>query len=238
MFLVATPIGNISDISIRALKTLFTVDFIACEDTRRTSLFLSLLKKEFADVFPLLKITPTTPSLISFFDEVENTKSIELIQYLRNGKNIALVSDAGSPLISDPGYKLVQICLKNNIPITTIPGPSASIAALSVSGLPVNNFYFFGFLPSKQGQRIKILSDLFRGFKNLEAKPTLIFYESSIKLGRSLSDLKEIFGDIKIVICRELTKMHEEVWSGKISDALSRLANFKGELVILTSFKP
>lgn len=207
LYIVATPIGNRQDMTLRSIKTLQTADIILCEDTRRTSLLVN-----------------THVKLVSYYDEIEDKRIPEVIEWLESGKNIALVSDAGTPLISDPGFPLVRECLKRGIKVVSIPGPSALLASLTSSGLPPMPFHFYGFLPEKQNARKRVLE---------QCKDTCIFYCAPHKLQTTLLDLKEVFGDIDIVICRELTKIHEEVWRGKLSEALSRFVKPKGEIVLL-----
>ena len=238
LFIVATPIGHVEDITIRALKTLFTVDFIACEDTRRTGQLLKIyesrvLNKEWnIQNVNILK----TRRFISYYDEVEEVKSHEIVNLLEEGKSVALVSDSGTPLISDPGFKLVAECIKHNINVISIPGPTALITSLTVSGFSSNQFLFLGYLPSKKSSKIKLLKEI----KELEnykfIKPTIIFYESPFRIYDSLSDLKEIFGDKQIVISREMTKMHEETLRGKISVVLPKTKKLKGELTIIFAY--
>ena len=231
LYIVSTPIGNLEDITIRALKILFSVDFIACEDTRKTSFLLHQLQKKFASLYAN-DIKPTDkPILISYYDEVEFKKATEIVDLLTEGRNVALVTDSGTPLISDPGFKLVNECINRNIKVMSIPGPSSVLSALTISGLPTNQFIFLGYLPLKKSKRIKILTDLNLFFhKSLHLKPTVIIFESPHRLKECLNAIKEIFGDIEIVIVRELTKIHEEVWRGKISNCPVTL---KGEMVLL-----
>jgi 16S rRNA (cytidine1402-2'-O)-methyltransferase len=231
LYLISTPIGNLEDISIRALKTLFSVDYIACEDTRRTGQLLKILKQKYTLMIRIIR--EKMPGLISFYDEVEEKKLSEIIGLLEDNKSVALVSDSGTPLIADPGYKLVRECLKRGIKIVSIPGPSALITALTVSGLPPDNFLFLGFLPANQTKRIKLLNNILACSKIAIKKPTVIFYESPHRITSSLSDLQNVFGDIEIVLTRELTKIHEEIFRGKISEAIAQSSKFKGEIVLL-----
>lgn len=234
LYIVATPIGNITDITIRALHILFSVPYIACEDTRRTGQLLASLKAKYN---PLIQTETGESKLISFYDEVEENKTPEILDILTQGKNVALVSDAGTPLISDPGYKLVRECMKRGIIIVPIPGPSALITALTISGLPPDTFLFLGYLPAKKTKRIQV-------FQNILSIPrprnqlhrflfTVILYESPHRLQESLEDMEEVFGDIEIVIVRELTKIHEEVWRGKISTLSEKAEHIQGEIVLL-----
>lgn len=246
LYIVATPIGNLEDITIRAIKTLFNVDYIACEDTRVTSLLLTQLQQKYTSI---LYSNVVKPKLIPYYDEIEFKKAPEIIELLQNDKNVALVSDSGTPLISDPGFKLVQECIKRNIKTVSIPGSTSLITALTSAGLPTNQFLFLGYLPPKASKRVKLFETL-KDLKHLgggrlersgshdspdgggiRITPTIIFFETPHRIKESLQDLKEVFGDIEIVICRELTKIHEEVWRGKISEAFSN--DFRGELVVL-----
>lgn len=206
LFIVATPIGNLDDITTRAVTTLSSVDFILCEDTRHTGLLLQ-------------KFSIKT-KLLSYYEEIEENRIPEIIGMLQSGNNIALVSDAGTPLISDPGFKLVRECIKRNIKVISVPGPSAILTALTGSGLPPDKFMFLGFFDKKNVGSVQ---------KNI----TAIFYCSPHKLKDNLSQLQGVFGDIDIVLARELTKIHEEVWHGKVTQALSYFSEPKGEFVLL-----
>lgn len=223
LYLVATPIGNLEDITQRALKTLFWVEVILCEDTRKT---LNLLHR-------YQKPSQTVPKILSYFEENELKRIPEVILELKRGTDIALVTNSGTPTISDPGFKLVRECWQEKIKVISIPGPSSPIASLACSGLPTDKFLFLGFMPSKQSHRIKILNNVKETNKILPF--TVIFFESPFRLTRSLSDLKLVFGDIEIVITRELTKIHEETMKDKISVFLERysLKPPKGEIVVL-----
>jgi 16S rRNA (cytidine1402-2'-O)-methyltransferase len=204
--IVATPIGNLDDITLRAIKTLSLADIVLCEDTRHTGL-----------LFQKLHITT---KLMAYYDQIEDKIIPEVIQLLEEGKNIALVSDAGTPLISDPGFRLVRECVKRGIPVQSIPGPSAILAALTSSGLPPDKFMFLGFFNKKN--LCYVQSDV-----------TTIFYSAPHKLHRDLEEMNEKLGDIDIVIARELTKIHEEIWRGKISEAETYFQSPQGEIVIL-----
>lgn len=231
LYIVATPIGNLEDISIRALNTLFSVDVIACEDTRNTGQLLALLTDKFKVLVPNIG---NRPELISLYDEIEESKSFEIIEQLKEGKNVALVSDAGTPLIADPGYKLLNYCIKENIPIVSIPGASSVTTALTVSGLPTNQFLFLGYVSPKHSKRIQIFSEIFQINKTSKTlNPTIVLLESPHRIEECLGDLKEIFGDIAVVIARELTKMHEETIRGSITTILKDVSRLKGELVVL-----
>ncbi|MBI4089115.1 MAG: 16S rRNA (cytidine(1402)-2'-O)-methyltransferase [Candidatus Levybacteria bacterium] len=232
LYIVATPIGNLEDITLRAIDVLQTVEVIACEDTRKTGFLLSR-------ILPININTINTVNnsmkarLISYYEQNESQKMPEIINALKNGLNVALVSDAGTPTISDPGFKLVRECIKEGIKVESIPGPSAAISALVSSGLPTDKFFFVGYLPKKEGKRKKLLTDLSSIVQTI--KLTLIIFESPYRLIKTLNNLMEIFGDINIVIARELTKVHEEIYREKISESLKHFSKTtpKGEFVIL-----
>lgn len=239
LYIVATPIGNMEDITIRAIKTLFSVDYIACEDTRKTGNLIQSIKLKMKN--DNLKIKNIVDSknikFISYYDEVEETKTPEIIDLLEQGNFVALVSDAGTPLIADPGFKLVRECLKRNIRVESIPGPSSIISALVSSGLPPNQFLFLGYLPTKSNKRKKSLQGLYSCIStSVQSSTTVIFFETPHRIKESLEDLMEVFGDREIVIARELTKMHEEIWRGKVSEAIKR--EFRGELIVLCRLSP
>ena len=240
LYLVSTPIGNLEDITIRALKTLFSVDIIACEDTRVTGQLLELLKKKYASFLPSDK----KPAFISYRDTNEQSIAAELIHKLELQKNVALVSDAGTPLVSDPGFRIVTQAQKRNIPIVVVPGVSAFLTALTGSGLPANTFTFLGYLPEKQGKRIAELKNIhshhsrnWNSFNSGNEDPlpsrTYIVYVAPHKLLQTLDDMEEVFGNISLVLARELTKLHEEYWRGTIKEALVHFPNPQGEIVIL-----
>lgn len=215
LYLVSTPIGNLADITLRALKTLKEVDGIICEDTRRTSLLLN----HFGIKKPLM--------VLNDYNEAKVMDSI--ISQLKYGENLALVSDAGTPLISDPGYKLVRACLENAIEVDSIPGPSSVITALILSGLPPDKFLFVGYPPEKPGHRRRWMENL----KNLDA--TVMMFIAPHKLIKTLAEMKEILGDIEMVLAKELTKIHQSVERKKISRWLADLESPRGELVLLFS---
>ncbi len=229
LFIVATPIGNLEDISLRAIRTLFSVDIIACEDTRRAGQLLSELRKRHEDL-------ANTASELQFFrydDHTEQTGTPELLRLVSEGKSVALISDAGTPLISDPGYILVREARKHGVPVISVPGPSAMLTALTSSGLPADKFLFLGYPPEKQSHRLQLFRSLYQCINTLKQKPTIIFYSAPHKLAGLLEDLRNIFGDIRITICRELTKVYEERWTGTVTEALVKKEPFKGELVLL-----
>lgn len=217
LYIIATPIGNLKDITLRSLETLKEVDAIICEDTRRTGILLSHyeIKK------PLITLND--------FNEPKLIPSI--IERLQSGQNLALVSDAGTPLVSDPGYKLVRSCIEQNVPVDSLPGPSAAITALTLSGLAPDKFFFVGYLPEKPGKRQNMLKDLKE--INEKIKNTFIVYVAPHKLSKTLEDMKEVYGDINVVLAHELTKMHQSVDNKKISEFLTSLKNPKGEYVLL-----
>lgn len=209
LYIVATPIGNLEDITLRALRVLKEADVIIAEDTRHTGLLL----KHFE--------IPHKP-MVSLYDEVEAQKITDLIPLIAQ-QNVALVTDAGTPLVSDPGYKLVREAIKNDIKVESVPGPTAVIAALTVSGLPPDKFLFLGYPPEKESHQQNVLAGLPNNI-------TVIFYVSPHKL---LKFLRLIGDDQEIVIARELTKTFEEVWRGKPSDAMIKFAKPQGEFVLL-----
>lgn len=219
LLIVATPIGNLKDVSFRAIEVLKFVDYILCEDTRVTGKLLNH--------FEIQK------KMVTFNDFNEESKKKSVLEDLGKGVNIALVSDAGTPLVSDPGFKLVREAIQEGIRVESIPGPSSVIAALTVSGLPTDKFTFVGYLPKKEGKKIEILRNLkvSRGL----VKSTLIIFESPYRVVNTLESIKGVFGDIDVVVCRELTKMHEEVLRGKISNSIELIQSkpIKGEFVIL-----
>ncbi|MFA4990054.1 MAG: 16S rRNA (cytidine(1402)-2'-O)-methyltransferase [Candidatus Omnitrophota bacterium] len=215
LYIVATPIGNLKDITLRAMEVLRSVDLIACEDTRHTKILLNH--------YAIHK--PTT----SFYQHNRFTKAEYLLAFLKEGKDIALVSDAGTPGILDPGYNLINLAIRNNIAMTLIPGPSALINALVLSGKPAHEFYFAGFLPPKRKARQNKLQELSR------LKCTLICYESSHRIVAALEDMAEIFGAKEIAVARELTKKFEEVTRAAPGAILEkvRAARPRGEFVIV-----
>ena len=213
LYLVATPIGNLEDITLRALKVLEKVDVIAAEDTRHT--------------LKLLNFYAITKPLISYHRHNEEVKSDMLIDKLKNGENIALVTDAGTPGISDPGEEIVKKAIENNIEIIPIPGACALINALICSGFNTEEFIFYGFLPINKKLRTKKLNEISKQNK------TIILYEAPHKLLKTLNDILENIGDINCILAKEITKIHEEYIRGKISELISRKEEIKGEYVIL-----
>ena len=216
LYIVATPIGNLEDITFRAVRILGEVDLIACEDTRQT--------RKLLDRYSIVK------PLVSYHEHNERTRSADLLRDLEAGKNIALVSDAGTPLIADPGYRLVEQARQMGIPVVPIPGPSAVLAALSGSGLATDSFSFHGFLPPKKGPRRKFLEDL-RG-----SQATLVFYEAPHRILDALDDIEEVLGPRPVVIARELTKVHEEFLrgtAGELRETLGKRPSVKGEITLV-----
>lgn len=221
LYIVATPIGNLEDMTFRAVRILQVVDMIAAEDTRHTGKLLQHFQVR-------------TPQ-ISYYEHNSNSRIPELLEYLQYGKAIALVSDAGMPGISDPGYELIKACIDKNITVVPIPGASAVITALSAAGLPTDRFIFDGFLPAKSQRRKEYLTSL-QG----ESR-TLVFYESPHRLRDTLADLGEILGsDRSLVIARELTKLYEEFWRGTIGEGIANYQEKEpqGEYTLLVAGTP
>jgi 16S rRNA (cytidine1402-2'-O)-methyltransferase len=219
LYIVSTPIGNREDITLRALRILKEVDLIAAEDTRHTGLLL----RHFGIQTPLT----------SYFEGNELKKRGLILSRLKQGDRVALVSDAGTPGISDPGFRLVQLAVENRILLVPIPGPSAAIAALSVSGLPTDAFLFKGFFPHKSQKRRGLLEQL------EEVRETLVFYESPYRIIETLKDIFEILGDREIALVRELTKIYEEVLRGRVSEIQSQITGktVRGEITLVISGK-
>jgi 16S rRNA (cytidine1402-2'-O)-methyltransferase len=215
LYVVATPIGNLEDISARALRILKEVDLIAAEDTRHS--------------LKLMSHFGISKPLVSYWSEKEKSKAEEIIARLISGSDVALISDAGTPGISDPGSVLIRRAIEENIRIIPIPGPSALIAALSVSGLDTDGFTFAGFLPPKSGQRRKRLSDL------AHTAETLIFYEAPHRIIESLEDIRDCLGDRRAAVAKEISKMYEDVQRGKLSEIIISLQNstIAGEYVVM-----
>lgn len=221
LYIVATPIGNIEDISERAKKVLAEVDYLACEDTRKTGLLLQRLGLKHQN-------------LISYFEENEDQRIPEIINLLNSGKDVALVSNAGTPTLSDPGYKLVRECWNQGLKVIAVPGASALLTSLVSSGLPTDKFFYLGFLPLKDKKRKQVWQSIMT-LRNNEIFPTIIIYESPYRLLKTLKEINEIFGDIEIVVARELTKIYEETRKENIEQSLEYFQNktAKGELTVL-----
>jgi len=218
LFVVATPIGNMEDITFRAIRTLTEAGLIAAEDTRQTRKLLARYKI-------------STP-LVSFHDHNKEKRAPALLQKLRSGISVALVTDAGTPSISDPGYYLVKEAIREALPVIPVPGASASVAALSVSGLPTDSFVFVGFAPRKANRRIQLLDSL------KDQPRTLVFYESPKRLLGLIETMIKIMGDRDAVMARELTKIHEEIFRDKLTgmaEELSQRSSLKGECTLLVA---
>lgn len=215
LYIVSTPIGNLEDITLRALRVLKEVDLIAAEDTRHS--------------LKLLNHYGISRPIVSYWGEKEKVKAEETLQRLNAGKSVALISDAGTPGISDPGSVLIRRALEEGIEVVPVPGPSAVIAALSVSGLSTEEFVFLGFLPSKQSQRKKVLKEL--SFE----KRTLVAYEAPHRILGAVADMSGIFGERRAVVIKEITKLYEEIIRGSMSEILARLKDSRiaGEYVIV-----
>ena len=219
LYLVATPIGNLQDISTRALETLKAVDVIACEDTRHTQ--------------KLLNHYSIKNRLVSYHEHNETARAIELAEMLKAGKSVAVVSDAGTPAVCDPSFRVVELAIEIGAPVVPVPGAVAFVSALIVSGLPTDAVFFGGFLPSKKNERL-------RRFEEVRDIPaTLVFYESPHRIEKSLADALEILGDRRAALARELTKLHEEIIRGNLSEIFSQVSGNppKGELVIVLDRK-
>jgi 16S rRNA (cytidine1402-2'-O)-methyltransferase len=212
LYVVATPIGNLEDISLRALRILREVGLIAAEDTRRTRRLLNAYGID----------TPLT----SYHEHSKKARLDRLLDHL-DREDLALVSEAGMPGLSDPGYKLVVTAVDRGIPVVPVPGPSAVITALVVSGLPTDKFVYIGFLPRRKGQRQRVLSSM------SEESRTIVAFEAPHRLREALTDIGEILGDRRVSVCRELTKVHEEIFRGRVSQASEHFAQPKGEFSLV-----
>lgn len=215
LYVVGTPIGNLEDITLRALNTLKTSDVIACEDTRRTQKLLNHYEIR----------TPT----ISYHEHNEMTRAPELVLEMEQGSVISLVSDAGTPVLSDPGFRLVHLAIRHKITVIPVPGPSALVAALTAAGLPMSQFVFAGFLPPRRSARRKTLSAM-TGFEK-----TIVFYEAPHRIIETLGDMRDILGERDMAIAREVTKIHEEFLRGSITEIRDTLKKepVKGELTVI-----
>jgi 16S rRNA (cytidine1402-2'-O)-methyltransferase len=216
LYLVATPIGNLEDITYRAVRVLREADLIACEDTRQT--------RKLLDHYEISKPT------ISYHEHNEAERAAELASRMAAGATVALVSDAGMPLVCDPGYRLVRAAIEMSVPVEPIPGPSAALAALAASGLPTDSFYFGGFLPFKPGQRVKALE------ARADEPATLVFYEAPHRVLEALEAIEQTLGPRPVVVARELTKIHEEFLRGTADEVRAQLAardSVKGEITLL-----
>ena len=219
LFIVATPIGNLGDITLRALEALKSVDLIACEDTRQT--------------VKLLNHYGIKKTLLSLHEHNEAKRASELVPRLQAGAAVALVSDAGTPLISDPGFRLLRAALEAGVSVEALPGPCAATNALALSGLPTERFYFVGFLPPKSAARR-------REFEALRDFPdTLVFYESTHRIHKFLAEAFAVFGDRPIAVAREMTKKFEEIYRGRLPDDPEKMKfrSWKGEFVVVLAGK-
>ncbi len=219
LYVVATPIGNLADITLRALRILKEVDIIAVEDTRHSS--------------KLLSHYGISKPLISYWGEREKVRAEEIIKRLQSGQSVALISDAGTPGISDPGEVVIKRALEEGFEVIPIPGPSALIAALSVSGLPMRGFIFAGFLPPKRTQRLKAIEEL-----SIE-KRTIVFYEAPHRILETLQDMYEVLGDRNVAVFKEITKIHEEVFRGNLKKVIQEIegSTVAGEFVVVVDGK-
>ena len=221
LYVVSTPIGNLEDITHRAVRVLSEVDVIACEDTRHTR--------------KLLNHYGVNTKTVSYHEHNERERAAELLESLESGLDLAIVSDAGTPGISDPGFRIVQLALENGVPVVPVPGPTALIAALVASGLPSDEFFFGGFLPARKSQRRTRLMEL------ASIPATLVFYEAPHRIAESLRDAREILGEREAVSARELTKLHEEILRGRLSELAQRFSTgeegARGEMVLMIDRK-
>jgi 16S rRNA (cytidine1402-2'-O)-methyltransferase len=216
LYLVATPIGNLEDITLRALRVLREADLIACEDTRQTR--------------KLLQHYGIQKPVVSYHEHNEAQRAEELVRRLQQGLDVALVSDAGTPLLADPGYRVAKSAAEAGFTVQPVPGPSALVAALAASGLPTDAFYFGGFLPARQGQRRRALEAL------AQERATLVFYEAPHRILETLEDVEAVLGPRQVVIARELTKIHEEFLrgaAGEVRQTLAARGSVKGEITLL-----
>jgi len=217
LYIVSTPIGNLEDITLRALRVLKEADFVACEDTRHTGM--------------LLQHYQIAARFISFHEHNKLQRTPELLEMLRQQKSIALASDAGTPGISDPGFYLIRAAIEKGFAVHPVPGASALLSALVVSGLPSDHFVFEGFLPKRDGRKLKRLKAL------AEQERTMVFFESPHRILKTLGQLRDVFGDRRMVLARELTKKFEEAIRGRISEVIAELEKraVKGEMVVMVA---
>lgn len=215
LYLIPTPIGNMADLTRRAQEALEEADIVACEDTRHSG--------------RLLKALGLSKKLISYHDFNEQARAEQLIGLIREGRTVAVISDAGSPGISDPAYRIVRVAIEHGIRIVPLPGPTSIIPALTASGLPTDRFFFEGFLPHKSGARRTRLGKL------ADFEHTLVFFESPHRVVKSLHDIREVLGDRPACLARELTKLHEEFIRGTVSEILAAIGNrtVRGEIVLI-----
>lgn len=223
LYVVATPIGNLDDLSLRQAKTLASSDIILSEDTRSAQTLLEAIKNRFS-------MTVTCTAIWSYYKEKEFQKLPEVVDLLKQEKNISLISEAGTPLISDPGHLLVKSCIQRNIPITVIPGPSAITTALVYSGFNPQEHMFMGFFPKKESQLLQLINRL-KQIKTIFPDMIFIFYESPLRIITTLQLINNYKCNFEIVICREMTKKFEEIIRGPIDELLKR--NYKGEITVV-----
>ena len=230
LYIVSTPIGNLKDITLRAIEVLGQVEVIACEDTRKTGLLLKKL-----DIPGQNRVRPR---LLSYFEGNEEGRVPQILKMLQAGQAVALVSNAGTPAIADPGFKLVRACLEAGIKVCPVPGPSAVLASLVASGLPTDKFLFLGFLPKKAGKRKVLLEKVLASQKELSS--TMIIYLSPHRILKELEDIKDVFGDVEIILCQELTKIHENISKLRVCELIRKinLELIRGEIVIVTKALP
>ncbi len=219
LFLVSSPIGNLRDLSFRAVETLAEVDLVLAEDTRKTGL--------------LLKHLNLSKPQLSYFEYNETERIPEIIVRLKNQEKIALISNAGTPTVSDPGYKLVRECIANKLPVVSIPGPSAIITALTASGLPTDRFLYLGFLPRKENQKRTYLTNLLKSFADFPM--TFIVFESPFRLCQTLEIIAELLPTASVAVAREMTKIHEEYIRGNVTEVLVHFREKapKGEITLV-----
>jgi 16S rRNA (cytidine1402-2'-O)-methyltransferase len=217
LYLVSTPIGNLGDVTYRAIQTLSSCDLVLCEDTRRTAI--------------LLKHYSISSKLVSFNEESERRKTVGIIEMLKEGKDVCLVSDSGTPLINDPGFFLVRECVRHGIQVSPIPGPSSILAGLSASGLPTDRFAFLGFVPKQPGRRQKFIQEISM------RSGTQVMLESPYRLKKTLEAMVTTIPERRIVIARELTKKFEEFIRGTVEEVNNRIRGVKGEIVIVLEGK-
>ncbi len=223
LYIVSTPIGNLDDLSIRQAKTLASSDIILAEDTRSAKTLLDAIEKRF-----MLHVTCSM--IWSYYLEKEFQKLPEIIDLLKDGKNISLISEAGTPLVSDPGYLLVKSCIKRNLPITVIPGPSAITTALVYSGFNPQEHMFLGFFPRKEGQIIQLIEKL-KQIKTIFPDMVFVFYESPLRINKILHYINIMKYNFEIVICREMTKKFEEIIRAPVDEMVNR--EYKGEITVV-----
>jgi len=227
--IISTPIGNLDDLSIRQAKTLVTSDIILAEDTRSAKTLLDAIYSRFSSLLPP---TPYNlpPKIWSYYLEKEFQKLPEIIDLLKEGKNISIISEAGTPLVSDPGYLLVNSCIKRNLPITVIPGPSAITTALVYSGFNPQEHMFLGFFPKKENQIIQLI-DRLKKIKTIFQDMVFVFYESPLRVVETLQLINQSKCGFEIVICREMTKKFEEIIRGPVEEMIKR--DYKGEITVV-----